>query len=393
MKRDVALLIEGSLLERLLQQASEQGAQFAQLRRVSARGIRVYADEESARLLLNLCRRYGLNCRVLSRGGFSALKRSLRARWTLLIGLALCALLCHGALSRLWWIDVSFLGSAAQPGSEAQLRACLKEEGVAPGMALSKIDSSLLQKQLMAKAGDFSFVGVRRQGVRLHVEAACEQPSPEVYHIEYARDLVAARDGVIVALNVKSGRAAVKIGDTVRRGQVLIRGEEAAGRDGESGEEITVGVSALGEAIARCWYEGSAEGALDEEIHLPSGRVRESRSLRLLNWRIDLSACESFPLERVEQERLPAVGLFLPIEIEKSVHRELRAQRREISPEALAEGLRALAQAEAKAKLPEGCAFTGWEERTQTQSTLRIRAVYEVQTNIAVSREALRGSD
>lgn len=393
MNRDVTLLIEGSLLERLLQRASEQGAQFAEVRRVSARSVRVYADETSAQLLLELCRRYGLNCRVLSRGGRSALKRRLRARWTLLIGLALCAAICCFALSRLWWIDISFLGATAQLGSEAEVRACLKEAGIAPGMALSEIDTSLLQKQLMASAGDFSFVGVRRQGVRLWVEAACEQPSPEVYHIEYARDLVAARDGVIVSLNVKSGEAAVKAGDTVRRGQVLIFGEEAVGKDRESGEEITAGVSALGEVIARCWYEGSAEGDLIEEIYLPTGQVRHSRRLRLPGRRIDLDTCESFALEQVEEERLPIVGLFLPIEIERSVHRELRSQKRSVDPDALAERLRALAQAEAKAKLPKDCAFTGWEERTQTGNTLRIRAVYEVQTNIAVSREALAASD
>lgn len=393
MNRDVALLIEGSLLERLLQRAGEQGARFAEVRRVSARSIRVHADEASAQLLLELCRKYGLNCRVLSRGGWSALKRRLQARWTLLIGLTLCAAVCWVALSRLWWIDISFLGATAQLGSETEVRACLREAGIAPGMALSEIDTSLLQKQLMASAGDFSFVGVRRQGVRLWVEAACEQPSPEVYRIEYARDLVAAQDGVIVSLNVKSGEAAVKVGDTVRRGQILISGEEAVGKDRESGEEITVGVSALGEVVARCWYEGSAEGELIEEIHLPTGRTRQSRRLRLLGRRITLAACESFALERVEEERVPIVGLLLPVEIERSVHRELRVQRREIDPDALAERLRALAQAEAKARLPEGSAFTFWEERTQTGNTLRIRAVYEVQTNIAVSREALAASD
>ena len=74
--------------------------------------------------------------------------------------------------------------------------------------------------------------------------------------LETARDLVAACDGVIVSVNAQSGEAAVEAGDTVRKGDVLIRGEERAGA------EETRGISARGEVVARTWVEAEADVSL-----------------------------------------------------------------------------------------------------------------------------------
>lgn len=390
MNRDVRLEIEGSLLERLLQRAAGKGAVFSEVRRVSGRKICVCADEGSAAILLELCRRYGLNCRVLSRGGRSGLKRALRARWTALLGVALCIAVCWAVLGRIWRIDVVFTGPAAQLGRRKQILYCLEESGISAGMARFRIDTALLQKQLMAGAGDYSFIGVRKQGVRLLVEAAPETPSPEVYSREYARDLVAERDGVVTAVNVKSGTAAVKPGDTVRRGQVLIRGEEAVAKDAETGEDITTGVAALGEVNARCWFEGRAEGYLLDEVSQRTGERRESARLRLPGGEISIRECEHFSSEETETQILPVVGLYLPVEIERSIHWETKTEIYEMEADALAGRLSPLAHAQARAALPPDCSFSCWEERIQDGSSLRIRAVYEICTDIAVSRDALQ---
>lgn len=394
MNRDVQMEIEGSLLERLLDRAMARGAVFAEARRLGPRKIRVSADEASARLLLSMCEKYGLNCRVLSRGGRAALRDTVRKRWTILPGILLAALLCWGFLTRLWWIDISFTGAMAGLGNEKQIRACLEAEGLRAGMAAGKIDTDLLQKRLMAGSGDYSFIGVTRQGVRLLVEAAPEVPSPELYARSYARDLVAARDGVVVSVNAKSGAAAVKAGDTVRRGQTLIRGEEAVGKDSETGEEITTPVSALGEVTARCWFEGGAVGSLSESVTRRTGNTHDSCRLKLMDFSLPITECEGFSSEEIETELLPVVGLFLPLEIERSIHHETITESVDIGAEALAAKLGPLARAEALAKIsaagiPDG-EFTFWEERTQQDGFLRVRAVYEINTDIAVTREALQ---
>lgn len=385
MNRDVHLEIEGGLLERLIGRALEEGAEFAEVRRISHRKIVVFAGEGSARILLELCERYRLNCSVVSRGGRSALRDLFRKRWTLALGCLFCLLLCASFLSRLWRIDVVFTGPAAALGKREIILGCIEACGLHPGMALSQMDTGLLEKQLLARCGEYSFIGVRRQGVRLLVEAAPELPSPALYDRDYARDLVAGRDGVVVSVNLRSGTACVKPGDTVRAGQTLIRGEEE-----KSGEE-TVPVSALGEVVARCWFEGRAEGSLAESVELPTGRIREECRLKLLGFSFPLTQCEGFASETIRTEILPVGGLYLPLEIERSIHAETRTEMRSRDAADLERRLCALARAEALAQLSRAglnpLESETWTECSREGNALRIYAVVELQADIAVSRD------
>ncbi len=387
MNRDIRLRVEGSLLEKLIQRALREGARFARVRRAGPRAILVDADERSAAILQKLCERFWLDCRVLRRGGWAALADALRRRWTLAPGLALCALCCALFLSRVWLVDVSFTGPSAALGDERAIRACLEENGVAVGMPASRVDAELLQSELLAEAGDYSFVGVRCQGVRLLVEASPEVPAPKVYDLGYARDLVAARDGVVESVTVRSGHAAVQPGDTVRAGQLLIRGEE------DLTKEETTPVGALGEVTARCWYEGRAEGALAETRLRRTGAARVESALRLLGFSLPLQECESFASEQVETQLLPVGGLFLPLEICRRAHYETAPVRVEADREQLKARLISLAEADARARLArDGVRWElaeMWTDAEVEGNTLRVRAVYEITTDIAVTRDAL----
>ena len=387
MNRDLRLRVEGAYPERLLGRCLSQGAQFARVRRSGPRTLILDTDERSAEIVLALCRRYGLNHRVLCLGGLSALLQKMRSRWTLALGLILCAALCWGFLSRIWIIDVSFTGPDAALGSAAALRRCIAEQGLKSGMAASSVDTALLQKRLLADADGYSFIGVRVQGVRLLVEASPEVPAPEVYEIARARDLVAQRDGVVESVTVHSGEACVRPGDTVRRGQTLIRGEE------DKSKEETKPVAALGEVIARCWYEGSAEGPLTERIVTPTGRSENECRLELLGFSAPITECAGFASEKLETERLPVVGLFLPLEIVRTTHVEVVERSEAVDEAALEERLTALARGEIQARLAaDGIDYepaAAWEDVSRADGMLRVRAVYEIFTDIAVSRDAL----
>lgn len=386
MNRDIHLRVEGALLERLLQRALQEGAHFASVRRAGRRAITIATDARSADMLGALCRRYGLNCRVLRRGGLTALKDLLRARWTLAPGLLLCAACCVFALSHIWWVDVRFTGSCAQLGDRSEILSCLDAAGVKAGMSAAALQTERLQKQLMAQAGNYSFIGVRRQGVRLLVEASPEVPAPELYALERARDLVAARDGVIESIAVRAGEACVRPGDTVRAGQLLIRGEE------DRSSEETAPVRALGEVVARCWFEGSAEGALECRETRRTGRSAECCQLKLMGLSVPLTQSPSFSSHESQREILPIGGLFLPLEIERTTFFETAEVRTAADAALLNAQLETLARSDALRRLPGAAQYeiaNSWTDARQEDGRLRVRAVYEIYTDIAVTRDAL----
>jgi len=386
MRAEVRLQIATSMPEKLIDQALSRGAGFSCVRRVGRKSILADCDEKSAEILLALCERYHLGCKVLRQKGKSALLAKIRSRITLIPGILLCVMLCGFTLNRVWLIDVS------NPEQEKAIRACLDEMSIRPGMKASDLDTGLIQKQLLARVPSCSHIGARRQGIRLLIEAASEIPSPEVHDLAIPRDLIAAMDGVVKSVNVKSGEACVQPGDTVRRGQLLIRGEEAKSK------EETTAVGALGEVHIRSWFEGTAEGDIKEERVRRTGRASQSSAIRLMRWSFPLSGGERFARYETEIQVLPVVGLFLPLEIIRETHYETQTVSVDTDKTALMQRLRSLARAEAKAELarngPKTYEITDyWEESITDDNLLRLRAVYEIAADVAVSRDALIEED
>ena len=179
MNRDVHLLVQGALLERLLEKALAEGAVFARIRRIDERSMRIETDVRSADTLIRMCRRYSLNCRTLRRGGRTALWDLARRRWTVLPGTALCFVICALFLSRVWLVDIRFTNAQINPDIQRRIAACLEENGIRPGMAASAVDTSHLQTQITASVENLSYAGVRLQGIRLLVETSPEVPAPQ----------------------------------------------------------------------------------------------------------------------------------------------------------------------------------------------------------------------
>lgn len=385
MNHDIRIRVEGAMLERLIQRAAEHGAEFAAVRRTGSCTMHIDADERSAAILTGLCDQYRLNYKILRQGGISAFLHRVRQRRTLALGILLCGTLCAWTLSHIWIIDIVPAEGSIHADN---IRAYLEEAGIRTGMAAGGIDTALLQKQLTAAAGGYSYIGVRRQGIRLLIEAAQEVPAPEIYEIDRPRDLVAAYDGIVSSVNVHSGEACVEVGDTVRAGQILIRGEE------EKTKEETRPVGALGEVYVRSWFEGSAEGSLRQSVRRRTGKHSTASVLKLLNYSLPLTEGASFPSYETETEILPVGGLFLPLEIVRSHYFETESAVENIDRSILQKRLSALACADARVRLmragPADYEITDyWEECTTEGNLLRVRAVFEITSNIAVSRDAL----
>ena len=389
MKGEITLRIECLMPEKLIARAMARGGRFDAVTRPDERTVIVCCDAASAKALLALCRRFGVPAQIIGRKGTSALRRFARRRMTLLAGLALAAAMCTFFLGHIWLIDVSFSGETAALGNAPALRARLRELGVRPGISAEK-DFGLISQTLQASAGDYSFVGVHRQGVRLLVEAVPETPAPAVYDVEAARDLVCGLDGIVSSAVVYSGELCVKPGDVVRRGQLLIRGEEL------SGQEQTRPIAALGEVIVRTWIEGEAELPLTREEWTDTGRF--STGSRLVTPFFDWPIAEAgeYENQRTVRERIPIGGLFIPLALERITRFEVSKNKTDVGIELLKNRLSALALADAVLALgrdgPADCAVKRrWVDYEYRGGALRARAVLETESDAATTREALQG--
>ncbi|MBR6890163.1 MAG: sporulation protein YqfD [Clostridia bacterium] len=390
MNRDCTLRVDCLTPKRLIDRAVAQGARLSAVRLSGPRSLVIRCDAASARVVFGLCERFSIPVRMLRRGGGSALAAFVRRRRTLLIGLAVFLALCAVFLSRVWRIEAAFTGEAAGCGDAAALSAALSRAGIAPGVPKGGFDPGQLAQYLQGALGNCSYVGVRVRGVCLYVEAVPEVPAPPVYDVDAARDLVSDRDGIVVRAVARSGELCVKPGDAVRRGQLLIRGEE------KRTKEETRPIAALGEVVVRAWCTGEAVLPLSAVVRRQTGRT--SFEARLSGPYIDLPLTEgaSFDFQTVETTRLPIGGLFVPLEIVRTVRRETRETYEEIYPAALKARLAALACADAAQKLcrreRRDYEMTDrWVNYAREGDAMRATAIIEIRADAAVTREVLQG--
>lgn len=386
MNGDFRLRVEGLMLERLIQRALGEGARFLRIEKDSPRSVILETDAHGAAIVTALCERFSLPCEVLARRGRNAMLDRLRRRATLLAAMLTCIATLALFCSRIWLIDIQLTGDRSS--SIDSIKAALNEMEIRPGMAKTSVDAALLGDALSAAVSDFSFIDVQIQGVRLLVEAAPAVSEPKLYALNSGRDLIAKCDAVIESINVLSGIACVEPGDTVIRGQVLIRGDERITK------EDNRSIAALGTVTARTWYEGIASAPLVRSEPIRTGRSSLSAELRLLHFAWPLLHGENYPLQDTATEFLPIGGLYLPLEIRRTTQYELKDQTVKNDLTTLKRHLALLAFAEAGAQLTQSHPNGGeiadrWIEYTHTAGALRARAVYEMHTNIAVTRDAL----
>ena len=373
------------LPEVLMQRAMDAGVCFIAVKPME-RGLVLKLRAGDAKRFMKLCERYAIPAEVLSRRGGSALRLWLRRRWTVLIGLLAGLMACAWFLGHIWVIDIAFTGDAADLGDAAAVTALLRSMGVRPGIS-RRLDTAALSDALAAAAADYSYVGARVDGVRLFIEAAPEVPAPEVYDVKAPRNLFADRDGIVVSVNVEAGAACVKPGDAVRRGQLLIAGEEKVSK------EQTRPIAALGQVTVRAWFEGSAEGYLKEVQARATGRQSASASLKTPWLELPLQEGERYGHQIEERDALVIGGLFVPLMIDRVMRREIEFVTGEGDRALLSARLEILAMADARARLAaEGPAryeiTRCWVRMDQPDSdTLRASAVLEILTNAAAVQE------
>jgi len=162
----------------------------------------------------------GIECEIsapLGLGGFLIAHRNrYGALAALLVVSILFALLC----GVVW--DVRVEGCSTL--SEEEIARELSNAGLSVGKRWSDINKSAVETRVLVSSDKISWLNINRRGVVAYVSVVERVThSEEQEPVGYA-NVVAARDGIIEEITVKRGVAAVKVGDSVRAGQLLISG-------------------------------------------------------------------------------------------------------------------------------------------------------------------------
>ena len=174
----------------------------------------------TARRLEKLCIANEIPFISLKERGIPHLFYRYRHRYGIFLGSILSILLIFLSTTVIWNIRID----GENRLSETEVFAALNECGLRIGSPIKKLDVDVIQNRMIIYSDDISWISINLSGTVAHVEIRESEPTPPEKAKYNAANLVAEDGGEVCGFENVRGEIVVKLGDFVRRGELLVSG-------------------------------------------------------------------------------------------------------------------------------------------------------------------------
>jgi sporulation protein YqfD len=324
--------------------------------------------ERVVALLDKLCYTY----EITGESGLFFTGKKLLARKGLLSGILVIGILLSLFSFRLSNIIIT----AENESAKSEISAVLSDEGVKVGGSIRIIDTKQLEYIILRDSPSVSLVSVVVKGATLFVNAYEKLPPPEIIDMTEVAAMFAAKDAVVTRVVVLSGTAAVKAGEAVSEGEVLIAAHEIV-------RGLEIPKRAVGRVYGRVWYSAAVEFEPITFEDTRTGAVSKTSNLTFFG--NSLSVPPS-PFDRyVAEESVVRLFSILPITVRYVTYFETIPIMREHRLENKIDELSQIAAAEAFAKIPKNVTIlTSWRAVAERDGRIFVEYYFEVEEIIGI---------
>ena len=284
------------------------------------KGYEMYMSISDFRKLKPIIRKTHTKVTLEGRYGFPFFLARYRKRKLFFAGLFLCAVLLRAYSLFIW--DIHFEGNERYP--DTTLAEFLESEGVAPAMLRSRVDCPGIVKAIRKEYNDIVWVSASIDGSRLKIQVKENEdtfPEKDASVVpdggeEKPVDLVASADGVVTKIVTRSGVPQVHVGDTVKKGDILVLGRVEVVNDSQ-------------EVVSYQYHRSDADVFADTQMEytdtLPltyqekvyDGKKKYQPFIRLADWTVSVGSIKNKyeHSERVTEETQIRLGenFYLPL--------------------------------------------------------------------------------
>ena len=197
----------------------------------------------------------------------------------------------------------------------------LIEAGLEVGKQKRKINTKEIINQIRLKRSDIAWIGIEMKGTNAIVKVVKAESKPQIIDDEDYCNIVSDKRGIITKISAQNGTLAVKVGDTVDVGTVLINGWMEGKYTG-----IRY-VHAKGDIEAKVWYTKSKKIMYNTTERKKTGEQENKYKIKINNFEINLSKRVSkFQIyDTIDEEKKFKLfsDFYLPIMIIKTTNKEV----------------------------------------------------------------------
>lgn len=235
--------------------------------------------------LRHAMRHSGMRLRIQQRHGLPFLLRRCRGRYGLLCGAVLAAVLLTVLPQHIWLITVT----GNERVTTDEITAAAAKLGVTTGQRFDALDMDAIRMNALRELPDIAWLTVNPEGCIARIEVTERDDVPDPDRDTTPSNIVAACDGVIRAVKATGGHAAIRVGEAVAAGDLLVSGvhEDISGFTSVTRSKAVV--------IAETEHTLSVEIPFRERQWLPVGKRHFRPVFQFLNLSVPLYT--SLPLD------------------------------------------------------------------------------------------------
>lgn len=310
---------------------------------------------------------------IVERRGLKSAAKSLWLRKGLIIGTLLAFTLVVVLSNLLFSVQITGLELV----KEKDVIKTLEELSVKKGIWTFGFDEKKVENALVSLDGVAS-ASVNLRGNVLLVTIQEELPPPDITDLNEPVPILSNYDAIITRIVSRQGTKLKQIGDTVKKGDILIGAYTLVG-DEENQEQIPL--RAVGEVYGKTW--------LHERVVLPFKQVVRRRTGKSVRFRdiVFPGLCgmnnHTSPYQNYESviER-QTIGVLLPVEIVTQTFYEVSESIAEVGERDLEIAVSA-AEFKIKSEMPEGAVYLNkWYINDKTENSYIVDIYYEIEIRL-----------
>lgn len=266
------IIVEGLKIERFINMAISNGIYIWDIKKLSYTSISARIGLENFNKMREIVRRTDSSITIQEKRGLPFLIRNVKRHKLFTASVLALLVVIYMMCSHVWMIEVT---GAKTIDPKTVLEAAYIE-GLKEGVSKSQIDKHSIENKILIKMPQLSWIGIQIRGTKAILEVVEKTKEPELISKTDACDIVASKSGVINKILVLNGDGAVKDGQTVKKGQVLVTGTIVR----ENTE--TRYVHAMAQVTARTWYEEAEDIELKQIEFKETGKSTTRYTLKIL---------------------------------------------------------------------------------------------------------------
>lgn len=379
----VKFSVYGAFYEQFLNYAANAGINIWDISDFES-GVHAFVRASDYKKLKPFAQKAMVRIRVSEKHGIPFVRFRYRKRIGLLAGAAVFAVGLIVMSMFVWRIEIN----GTETLDEAFVAGKLCEYGIKRGVKKSDVNVRLIENKMRIAVPEIAWIAINLEGSAVTVEIEERTMPPEILpDDDMLSNIVAAKTGQITKMEVYAGKEVVRVGDTVKKGDLIVSGilEDKAGK------------TTFKHARAKVWAvttgEIKTEIPLQKTVRVQSGKTKTKRSVEFFGYEIPLfftKADESrFDIEKTKKDmdifgmRFSVVDYaFTPIK-EKTI--KLNAH------EAKEDAMKKLKELEAEemrgANIIAREISSGYTD--DDKNTFFIKAEYKYEVDIAEERQVL----